>query len=302
METIARLSDRDLMLRAIELARKCTGKPNKISPKVGAVIARDGVIMGEAYRGELKTDEHGEFALIEKKLSGVTLAGATLLTTQEPCTSRNEPEAACALRIIERRIGKVFIGMLDPNPRRRGRGELQLRDAGIQIARFDFDLVPVVEELNRDFMRQYHRGVKRKRTAAETSDPVMPGQVGPNGYRIGYLENGDKVEWIPDDEAPGEEYSLLLRRNDKDIMDMYEELWEKVWWNRHQKWLGQIKLGEQQVSQPVLELAKEKAQQIEYKYGIENLSWDDVDWALLKGKMSSLAWVLGAEWDESLDT
>ena len=89
---------------------------------------------------------------------------------------------------------------------------------------FDPDLMPVLEELNRDFIRDI-----RSRTKAQTTDPVDPNALGPNGFKIGYTETGDKVEWIEED---GETWPMILRRNDNDILASYNELWERVWYVR----------------------------------------------------------------------
>ena len=88
-------------------------------------------------------------------------------------------------------------------------------------------------------------------------------------------------------------------------MKAYNEFWDKVWWNRHQTWLERIESGEEpliEAQKSVLEQAKKEAKRLEKKYGKKNLGWNDFEWGLLSGKMSALSWVMGSDWDSSLDT
>lgn len=296
-----KLTERQLMELAIEISRKCFSEPGKVSPRVGAVIARDGTLLDFAYRGEMKPGEHAEYTLLQRKLPQVDLSGAVLYTTLEPCTHRNHPKVACCERVIARGLRRVVIGTLDPNPMVRGMGELKIQEAGIEITRFDPDLVPTMRALNEAFVA-LHPLSPLQRNAIQTADPVGPNEVEPNGYRIGYNEAGDKVEWIETDEGF---WPMVLRRNDQSILKEFNELWDKVWWNRHQNWLHRLSSGEEKLrpdQENVMAAADEAAKDIERKYGRKNLGVDDFESGLLSGRMSALSWVMGSEWDESLDT
>lgn len=68
--------ERTCMELAIRQARRCVSERVKVSPKIGAVVAKDGIVLASAYRGELAIGDHAEFTLLECKLKHETLRGS----------------------------------------------------------------------------------------------------------------------------------------------------------------------------------------------------------------------------------
>jgi pyrimidine deaminase RibD-like protein/SAM-dependent methyltransferase len=143
---------RDLMKESIEEAKKSVSEDQGIHPLVGAIIAdQDGNILQRAHRGEV-SGCHAEYLCIKKaKEKGQDLSNCMIFATLEPCTARGPGKISCSKHIIESGIGKVYIGMLDPNPAICGRGETRLR-FNIQVERFPSDLIKALEEFNGDFI------------------------------------------------------------------------------------------------------------------------------------------------------
>jgi pyrimidine deaminase RibD-like protein len=159
---------------AIEEARKSIpeqdGRPH---PRVGAVVVKDGQVLSAAHRGEA-AGNHAEFIALEKKLPDVAVAGATVYTTLEPCTTRNHPKVPCAERLVERKVARVVIGMLDPDPRITGRGQRKLRSANIVTDFFPHELMTEVEELNREFTRHYEHQSRETQTGPHLIQYLPP--------------------------------------------------------------------------------------------------------------------------------
>jgi pyrimidine deaminase RibD-like protein len=162
----ATASERHFMELAIAEARKSKAEERGLHPKVGAVVVKDGKAIATAHRGELALGDHAEFTVLEKKLKDETLAGATVYATLEPCTRRSPEKTPCAQRLIDRRVKKVVIGVLDPNPVICGKGQRLLQKNGIEIKHFDHDLAMQLEELNRDWTKVQE--------AAANAQPPLP--------------------------------------------------------------------------------------------------------------------------------
>lgn len=141
---------------AVEEAKKSMVEDRGVHPYVGAVIAdSDGSVIATAHRGETAPGRHAEFIVLSKvKEMGRSLERAELFVTLEPCTARGPNKTPCSHRIKESGLQTVHIGMLDPNPQILGRGETDLRWAGIRVERFPGEIVSELETLNADFIKK----------------------------------------------------------------------------------------------------------------------------------------------------
>ncbi|WFB36331.1 bifunctional diaminohydroxyphosphoribosylaminopyrimidine deaminase/5-amino-6-(5-phosphoribosylamino)uracil reductase RibD [Kiritimatiellota bacterium B12222] len=116
------------MQEALAEARKGLGftAPN---PAVGAVVVKDGQIIGRGYHHKAGTPHAEPLAI---KDAGAAARGATIVVTLEPCstTGRMPP---CTQAVLAAGIEKVVVGCTDPNPAHAGRGLDILREAGVEV-------------------------------------------------------------------------------------------------------------------------------------------------------------------------
>ena len=113
---------------AIELAKKGEGKVNP-NPMVGAVIVKEGIVIGKGYH-EKYGQEHAEVNAFKSLKEDPS--GATMYVTLEPCSHYGKTPP-CVDKIIQSKIKRVVIGMIDPNPLVAGNGVDKLKMAGIEV-------------------------------------------------------------------------------------------------------------------------------------------------------------------------
>ncbi len=139
------------MDRAIALAREARGRTSP-NPPVGAVVVRDGEIVGEGHTRPAGLS-HAEIVALQE--AGERASGATLYTTLEPCChfGRTPP---CTRAIIASGVREVRVAVVDPNPKVCGQGMAELEQAGIGVTKEESE---AARELYRGFAKHILTGL-----------------------------------------------------------------------------------------------------------------------------------------------
>jgi len=120
--------DEFYMQQALTIAQFATGRTSP-NPLVGAVIVKDGHIVGQGWHRKAGTPHAEVHALAQ---AGDLAKGSTVYVTLEPC-SHHGRTGPCADALIEAGVQKVVVAMTDPNPEVAGNGLARLRAAGIEV-------------------------------------------------------------------------------------------------------------------------------------------------------------------------
>lgn len=134
------------MTEALAQAAKGIGQTSP-NPTVGAVVVRDGRIVGRGHH-VYANRKHAEIVALEE--AGDLAKGSTVYVTLEPCSHQGRT-GPCANALMAAGVARVVIAMMDPNPLVQGQGFERLREAGVAVE-FDTDAEPVARKLNEGYI------------------------------------------------------------------------------------------------------------------------------------------------------
>lgn len=150
-------ADRQYLQRALELAERGRGRVSP-NPLVGAVVIRDGEVIGEGWHAELGGLHAERAALADCERRGEDPAGATMYVTLEPCAHQGR-QPPCVEALLEAKVARVVIASDDPSEKTAGRGPTILREAGVEV---DFATDPettAARLLNQPFRKHARNGL-----------------------------------------------------------------------------------------------------------------------------------------------
>lgn len=186
------MNDTPYMKLALSEAQKGFGRTSP-NPCVGAVIVKDGLILGKGYHKKAGSPHAEINALAAVKDRSV--AGATMYVTLEPCSHTGKTPPCCR-SIVNAQIGKVVVGMTDPNPSVNGRGIKYLQDHGIEVV--NGVLKQECEEINFPFIKYIKTGLPWVIMKAGLSlDGKLNYQRGNSGWITG-SQSSEKVHRLRD--------------------------------------------------------------------------------------------------------
>jgi diaminohydroxyphosphoribosylaminopyrimidine deaminase/5-amino-6-(5-phosphoribosylamino)uracil reductase len=121
--------DEKYMRIAFQLAEKARGRTSP-NPMVGALVVKGGRIIGRGYHRKAG-EPHAEAIALKK--AGWKAKGATLYVTLEPCSHTDKRTPPCTPLVLQSKVKRVVVSMVDPNPRVSGGGIRALRKAGLDV-------------------------------------------------------------------------------------------------------------------------------------------------------------------------
>lgn len=157
MDTQVTPTDRTHLQRALQLAEGGRGRVSP-NPLVGAVVVRDGRVIGEGFHAELGELHAERAALADCRERGEDPAGATMYVSLEPCAHQGR-QPPCVEAILEAGIGRVVIASDDPSEKASGRGPGVLRDGGVEVAFASGAEAASARRLNQPFRKHARTGL-----------------------------------------------------------------------------------------------------------------------------------------------